>query len=419
MRKSICFVVCCLATLIPATAAIAGLGTAPYVYGFGARGIAMGAAFSALPDDSSSAFFNPAAMASLKQSHLSMGYIWGQPEFEGGPKGDTFTFDDSNRIMQINWVAKLNSMFKNNHDVALGVNLSLDDNLTAFIRFYDPEVAEGYYPMYGPYGFTLNATLGFGLLEWLYLGGGVMTTLHGDTDFALHTDLGGNTSHESTSLNADVVFAPLLALFLRFGIVDIGLSYHGRIYGQFVPINVSASADVGENELADLPMKVYFKDVYHPHRIGLGMFWHAADWVGIALDAVWYNWGDFDDEISIDDDPRAEAGHDFTDIIVPHLGLEFMAFTNFFLRTGYSYESSPINKAGTTMQVMLSNDKHIGSFGLGYTWENPPLLQQPISLDGAYAFHYLVPEDLTSNEGYEYESSGYLNMLTATLTLRY
>lgn len=408
-----------MAILVSATVAFAGLGTAPYVYGFGARGISMGGAFTALPDDSSSAFFNPAAMASLKQSHLSLSYLYGQPEFEGGPKGNTYTFDDSNRILQVNWAAKLNSMLKSNHDIAIGVNLSLDDNLTAFIRFYDPESSEGYYPMYGPYGFTLNATAGFGIVDWLYLGGGVMTTLHGDSDFSLHTDLGGNTSHESNSLNADVVFAPLLAMFLRFGIVDIGLSYHGRIWGQFVPINVSATADVGENELADLPMKVYFKDVYHPHRIGLGMFWHAADWVGIALDAVWYNWSDFDDEVAIDDGPRRNAGHEFNDNIVPHLGFEFTAFPGFFVRTGYSYEVSPINKAGTISQVMLNNDKHIGSLGLGYTWENPPLLQQPISLDGAYQVHYLVPEDLTSNEGDKYESAGYLNAVTATLTLRY
>ncbi|MDP8222364.1 MAG: outer membrane protein transport protein [Candidatus Lernaella stagnicola] len=411
---------CCLLVAVFALSpgAWAGVGGAPFAYGFGARGISMGMAYTALENDVSTAYFNPAAMARIPTSEMAFTYLYAQPEFQGGPKGDTFAFDQSNRVLQFNWVTKLNELLKSRRDIAVGLNVSLDDNGAAFIRFYDVQNSDGYYYFYGPHGFTLNFTVGFGVTDWLFLGGGVVTTLHGISTFEMKTDLAGKTSEEGTTLDSDVVFAPITSVLFHLDMVDIALTWHGRTWGQFQPIEVKAAAEVGKNELAELPMKLYFKDNYIPHRVGLGTYWRPTDWMNISADVVWHNWADFTDLIDMDDLPRDNVDLEMKDIFVPHLGLEFEAYNHFFTRAGYSFQPSPVVDGGSDFNMMLDNDKHIATAGLGYNWQNPPLLTYPVSFDAAYFFEYLMDREFET-EGQKYESSGFLNGMAATLTVRY
>jgi len=406
-------------SLIP-LAAYAGLGSIPYTYGFGARGIAMGSAYTALGGDASCAFYNPAAMASLEHSEFLMGYLYAAPQFEGGPKnGDTSTFDTANSALQVNMLVKLNEMFKSRIPFAFGFNLALDDNGAAFIRFFDIKDEQGYFYRYGESSFLLNGTLGVGITDWLFIGGGVMTTLHSDSNFYVETDLAGNTENEGIILDADVVIAPIGSLFLHFKPVDVGLTYHGQTHGEFVPITVTATAYVGPSPLADLPMKLLFKDSYFPHRVGLGALWRVTDTFKVSGDVVWYNWDRFDEEMGNDDLPRDEIDINFVDIYVPHLGLEWEATESLFLRAGYGFEDTPVDVPGSNGNVILDSPKHIASAGLGYTWVDPPVFAKPLSFDGAYFMHYLLDNELTTGDDVEYESSGIINGGVFSITLRY
>jgi long-subunit fatty acid transport protein len=411
--------ICVFGLTLAATQAFAGIGSTPYLYGFGARGLAMGTAYAALSGDTSSAYYNPAAMATLADSAMGLTYGYAAPDFDGGPKGDTFTFDHASRVVQFNLAQKLNSLLKSNHDVAFGMNISLDDNGLGFIRFNEVQDPNGQYIRYGSSSFTLNATVGFGVTEWLYLGGGVMTTLHANSQFYVNTDLGGKTSKEGIALDSDVAFSPNAAFFLRFDPVDIGGYYQGKTTGGFNPIVVNADAVVGQSPLASLPMTLYYKDNYIPHRAGLGVLVHAAKWASVTVDTVWYNWGDFDNEVANHDLPHKLVPIDFHDTYVPHLGMEFMPFERFFIRAGYGYESSPVSKGGSSLNMILDNDKHIAGFGLGYDWQEPPLLRRPLSFDVSYFGHFLVSREMESSDGVTYESSGMLNGVAGTLTLRY
>lgn len=419
MRRIVVCLCMCFTIILAASSAFAGLGSNAFNYGFGARGLGMGMAYTALSNDSSNAFFNPAMMAMLPRSELAFSYIYAQPEFQGGPKGNTFAFDASNRVVQFNWVAKLNSIFKTDRDIAIGLNVALDDNGAAFIRFYDAPNPDGYYYLYGPAGFVLNPTLGFGITEWLYLGGGVVTTLHGESGFSMNTDLTGKTTDEGTTLDSDVVFSPLLAMNFHSEFVDIAATWHGRVWGQLHPITVEAAAQVGESELAELPMELYFRDNYHPHRIALGTFWRPTDWIGVSADVAWYNWRDFGNLIETEDNPRNDVKVVFKDIFEPHIGLEFEAVEHLFLRTGYSFRDTPVDRPGNSEHMILDSPKHVATCGFGFDWQNPPLLSAPVRLDAAYFFHYLMDHELISTDRVAYESSGILNGGAATLTLRY
>ncbi len=414
------FVFLCGLTLLASTAN-AGLGGIPYLYGFGARGAAMGQAYTALADDASSAFFNPAAMAALPQSNLALSYVYAQPEFMGGQKGNEQRFDKSNRVVELNMAQKLNSLFQKDWDLAFGLNISLDDNGDGFIRFNDTQNTNGMFYRYGPTSFTLNAALGWKIQDWFYMGGGIMTTLHSKSTFFVNTDLAGHTSHQGITLDANLSLAPVGAFFFRFKPVDIGLTYHGKTVGGFQPITVNATADVGSSPLASLPMILYYKDNYMPQRLALGLGWHADQWVYATADIVYYGWGDFTHQAKIDDLPRQDIAFSFHDTFVPHLGLEFtpLAGEGFHIRAGYGYEESPVGKGGSSENMILDNSKHVTGFGLGYTFLNPSGLKYPLSLDASYLGQYLVKRQMVSTDNVKYECSGYLNGVAATLTLRY
>ena len=419
MRRATVIALLFFALLFCATTAQAALSNVVYQLGFGARGLALGSAYTALGGDASTAFFNPAAMAALEHSEIMLSYVYAAPNFTGGPVGDTFTYDTPNQDIQANMALKLNSLFKSNFPLALGLNVALDENGAGFIRFYDVQHPEGYYYMYGPSSFTLNGSLGFGLTDWLFLGGGVVTVLHGPSDFYVTTDLGGRTSKEGLNLESDTIIAPVAAAFLHFTPVDVGLTYHGKTVGSLGPVKVNATATVGDSPLTKLPMDLFYKDSYCPHRVGLGAHWRILDNFNTVGDVVWYNWKNFTDEMSTGDLPRKDKPFEFKDTFVPHIGFEYEPLEHFDLRVGYGYQETPVVDPGDSSNVILDNTKHIISAGLGYTWQNPPLLAYPITFDGAYFMHYLMHRDITTVDSAEYESSGTLNGGALSITLRY
>ncbi len=414
--------ICALAAamvLLP-LAAYAGIGSPPFAFGFGARGIGMGAAYTALSGDASCAFFNPAAMPLLDHSQIMLSYLYAAPNFRGGPSnGEKFTFDSPNKMIQTDFALKLNGLFKSSFPLSLGLNIALDDNGKAFIRFYDQPVSKGYYYRYGTASFVLNLTVGFGITDWLFLGGGALTTLHARNNMALDTDLAGNTSHQGLEVDTDTAIAPVASILLHFKPVDIGFAWHGRNSGAFGPMVVSATATVGNSPLANLPMTLYFKDNYNPDRVSGGVYWRVLDSFRIAADVAWYRWSDFSTEIKTKDMARDGYVIKFRDTWVPHLGFEYEPLQGLNLRLGYSYDQTPVVTPGTSGNVILDSTKHIGSVGIGYTWVDAPLLATPISFDAAYFIQYLVPTTLTTSDGQDFDSRGTLNGGIFSLTLRF
>ncbi|MCZ7585386.1 MAG: outer membrane protein transport protein [Deltaproteobacteria bacterium] len=137
------------------------------------------------------------------------------------------------------------------------------------------------------------------------------------------------------------------------------------------------------------------------------------------MDGVWYNWGRFDERVAEDDLPREDVKIDFVDTYVPRAGIEYNLAENFPLRLGYSYQMTPMRTPGDRTNVFLDNDRHVGSIGLGYTMEDPPVFALPVSLDAAYFHQYLVPDEYETADGFTYESEGNVNGGVVTLNLQF
>lgn len=416
--KTLCFVV--MFTMLLGTGmSVASMIHIPTTYGLSARGIAMGNAVTAITDDVGLPYFNPAAMAMTNESQLGISYMYAQPNFEGGVKGgEKDTFDVANKVVSTGIILSMDEFLKSNRKIALGLNITLDDNAQGFIRFDDLAYENGYYGRYGQASFLFNAGLGFEVVKWLYLGGGVLATLHSKTDFYVDTDLAGETKDEGMKLTADIYLAPVAALYLHFDPVSVGFAFRGEMHGEMTPIVVNASTNVGGSKLIDLPMTLYFLDSFVPASLSLGVTWRITDEFALSLVGDWYHWGNFDDVMINDDMIREDIDMDWVDTYVPRIGGEYQVVENLFLRFGYYYEQSPLRKPGSDGNYILDNDKHVGSLGLGYDLDLG-ILNYPLSIDAAYFHDYLAHRQLESADGTELESQGSLNGGIATVTLRF
>ena len=391
----------------------------PRLYGLTARSIAMGNASTALPDDPCLAYFNPAGMANTNEGKLGISYIYAQPNFDGGIKGrDRETFEVTNKALSLNIILALDELLKSNRKIAVGINAVLDDNGKAFIKFDDLHRENGYYARYGQSSFMINANFGFEVVEWFYLGAGVLTTLHADANFYTDVDLAGRTDQEGMSLDADIFFSPVGALWLNFDPVNLGLVYRGVNHGRMGPIVTEAENNVGGSKLVDLPIRLFFKDTFTPANLALGVSWHITDSLLLSVDGTWYHWGQFDEEMKKNDLPRDTIDIDMVDTYIPRIGTEYEVAENLFLRFGYSYDSTPVRKPGSQGNYILDNDKHTGALGVGYDLELG-IMNYPISLDAAFMHHYMVPNELESSDGTTLESEGNLSGGAASITFRY
>jgi len=342
-----------------------------------------------------------------------------QPSFQGGLKGGSRDeFETANKLLSTGLMFSMDEFLKSNRKIALGLNITLDDNGKAFVRFDDLIYDKGYYTRYGPASFVLNTGLGFEIFEWFYFGGGVLASLHSSADFYVDVDLGGRTEKEAMKLDADIQFAPIVSMFFKFNPVSFGMTYKGEINGQMLPIRTKAVNSVGGSKLVDLPMDLLFKDSFVPANLSLGVGWDITDSLFITLDASWNGWGRFDEVMRENDLAREDIDIDMTDTYVPRFGLEYQVVDSLYLRTGYSYEISPLQKPGSNGNYMLDNTKHIGALGVGYNLDLG-IFNYPISFDAAFFHHYLIPRDLESSDGTILESEGNLSGGTASITIRF
>ena len=109
--------------LAPACSAWAGLEHLAQMIGVLPRDIALaGAAADGFPDPAA-AYHNPAALADLPSTTMSMGYLYAQPNFLGGPAGKERSFNESNRVFSMNMGMDIGKLFLADYPIAMSINM--------------------------------------------------------------------------------------------------------------------------------------------------------------------------------------------------------------------------------------------------------------------------------------------------------
>ena len=418
-RRLVCLIAVCI--LMAASAAEASLVFVPGNYGLSARSVALGNAMTAVGDDSASNFYNPSTLGARTNHAIDLGYLYAAPAFNGGVKGADVDLDFTkvNQVGLIGLSLDLSGIFDFDHGLGLGINIAIDENLAGVLNFNEIRDERGQFARYGNSSIFVSFGLGVEIIPELYIGGGAFIGVKGKNGLVAQTDLAGSTKEEQINVEAEPMIAPIVGLYAPFHpMVTLGAVYRGKVVTSFDDINAQTQALVSDSELTTLDLVMVFKDGYVPQQAALGVSVRPIDELMLAVEGSWVNWSDFEDEVD-DSVVRDEGGLHTRDIYIPRLGIEWTAYENLYIRFGYYWEDTPFSKPGLGNTAILDNEKHVGSFGVGYDVTQIPFLSQPLTIAATYFHQYLVPRTVESQDGTKYESSGNLNGVAGTITLRF
>ncbi len=399
-------------------AARASMMNAPDVYGITAKAMGMGNAMTACPADISDAYFNPAGLALLDASEISLGYIYADPYLQISTQGQTYNdITPLNRIGEIGYALNLSRLL--NRQVVLAQELSVDNNLRTLAEFDDSASPNGNFFRYGYTNLMLLTSLGVNIYKWLYAGYGIGAYLGANTVMATNTDLAGHTSDSSITLLTNGKFSSVAGILLTplGGMVTVGLTYReGHIFN-LGPISANANATVGGSTLSSLPLNLYFKDGFVPTQWALGVGFRPSDRLRVLFDLTYYQWSWLNKLVSSGDYTKTGINLNMKDTYAPRLGVEVQPLDNLYARIGYQYLPSPLHGA-TGVLNWVDSPQQVWSIGAGYNL-TPLSPEYPVRIDAVYQYHYLNKTSFPFSSGYSAQAKGDINTLGVTLTMKF
>jgi len=368
------------------------------IYGLGSRASAMGGAFTAVADDFSAVYYNPAGLmhqhtlekpfAGRKGIKFDFGYVYGEPRFyiqdrgkekqtedygstTGPYLGVTFDPEDFHRTFRRKVFA-----------FGLAVYIPVD-HLLYYGRYW-PE--ERRYPFFYDYSmrFVLLPGIGVEILPAFSIGVGlqVLARLHTDTTGTVDVNIQKLLSPESLFQgrirllpgevhlgefeDLTLNLAPIVGIqyrpskTIRFGFVYRGENYIND-FGLTNPV-------INLGNILRFPQGYQFKFVrfFTPHEFVVGIAsrpWHR--WL-FSVDVGWYKWSEF---MHIEAHKPEPA---FKDTWLPRLGVEYTVREWLLVRAGYFFYDSPVPEQRSSLTNFLDNDRHVVSVGSELIVADPP-----------------------------------------------
>lgn len=405
-------------------------------YGFSARAVARGSAFTALGFDYDAAYYNPANVLSRKRVHLGFGLDFVAPRTDFRVAAGTFDpiAPDTNLGFHLGFSTPIGGIFDN----VLGFGLAFFHPLTAGtnVSSVDPSRPWWYRYQSLPDKLVLAAGLAVEPLPWLRLGVGaqLLAALDGTVDAGVSLTEGRFLS-ESIDLEVVPRLGPTLGLALGpLAGLRLGATYRGALELDYrLPVRV----DIEQVGLLDVLVEGV--SLYTPHQLAFGLGWESAPapepgWsaeLGLTLE-LWSHAPPagahflltIDDRHLQPNDPAGEPDRIIdvqgeriplgaVDTLTPRAGVEWRPDAQWALRAGYFYRPThlpdPVYQTNT-----LDASAHVLSVGGGVMFGDPTGDQAaPLSLDLALQWTWLtdrsvVKDPLAGSPQGAYQAGGHI-----------
>jgi len=379
-------------------------------FGFGARGPAMGNAQTAASIDAGAHYYNPGILATFEEIRINFGYQLADP---GLTINDLDTNVNRSRGIAagISVPGQLGGV-----KLAFGAGIFLPDDHVSRTRTLQGDQPRFIVYDNRPQRIFLAANASVQLTDELFVGAGIGYLSATSGGIVLAGRLGFPDALDSDlalaiDVDLETVRYAQAGLFYRaLSWLDLGLAYRGGFVLN-VDLAVRIEGDIGPDgappvvEDGFIDVMTSFQDLFQPEQFALGAQARLGDDVLIAFDLVWHRWSEFGNPTSAIDiqfdlkdfnelvdfpNPPPLPDANFHDIVVPHLGVEWVVargrHTRWATRAGYVFEPSPAPKQ-TGETNFVDTNKHTASLGLGLELrELTEVLPLPFEIDlyGAY-----------------------------------
>ena len=368
-------------------------------HGFGTRAIGMGGAFTAVADDVSAIYYNPAGLAQVQGHQAHFEYLFVKPEIyvKTGTNPKQMFVDKWTKAPLAGIMIDLSSAIKLSRRIVVGWAGYFPDNMKSVYKvrygtFYDP-----FFPQYGDsstdQSIMLMTDAAVEILPWLLVGGGINLQIHGQyVNMQVAVDLLGRPVVEQSRSDMEVTteIYPLAGILLKpTDRLRIGFAW--RQCMEFIVsggMKMRMKLVVGPEQVlpVPLPLDVPAQGHYRPEQYALGVAYQVTDTLLLAADLTYYDWRPYQDEATRPLNPPMK------NIFVPRVGMEYSVRKELALRLGYSFKESPLRQQQEGSAAnLLDNDIHAVSLGAGVFWDLFGVLGKPAQWSVFYQLQVLSP----------------------------
>lgn len=373
-------------------------------FGASPRAIAMGNAYTAVADDWSAVFYNPAGLSQVKDLETTVGVLYAHPSldvsFDGGGETELRAFPgqvggakDVGALIA-GWVIPIDRFLSKELPIPIRFgaalvlpNFSANTVSVAPDRF-PQDVIFNDRNNYMSFHMGLSARI----LPVLSVGIGVMLAQSAMVEFYEGYNTTDAISIDSRfgtpAITAGILFRP--SEILRFGV-----SYHQEVderetlvTGRMIeyPTLTDASFFIIDREEREIGAGGYW-----PQGITFGGAWKISQRWLLSASFSWFEWSSY---ISPNGLNPLSA---FEDTYVPRVGVEYRLTKTFDLRAGFAWEPTPVT-AQPAGYNPVGNDRLVNSVGCGWSFSDPlGLIEAPVDLD--FVFQFQMMQSRTVSEG--------------------
>lgn len=386
--------------LVPASAH----ATALELYGFGPRASAMGMAATASVDGAEALYYNPAAVASLENIRLSVGYRF-------SPTKLTINGEE------------IGSRQVRSTELGLGFGLSTFGRKSGLaIALHVPDaglyavrlrpVSSPQFVLVDPRRDRIHVMAGFAIspIDKVEIGAGA--SLLSDTLAKLSINQG---AEETGEIDAQLIPTNTLHAGLRVGPwagTRIGLAYREE-HISILSFPSELNANLGG---VDGTVTIYSRTFtyFTPRQLALGGSWDGGAWT-LSGDLVWSQWSGMRDPagrgriVIIDRSynlPSESPGHEpedpgFKDTIAPRVGTEVRlrqaTSSPVRVRFGAAFDPTPAPTPSPSRNL-IDSDRVTVTGGVGVTFKNPRLLTGPFDIDLHATYSKMADRTIVRND---------------------
>ncbi len=438
MGKRLLIILICLVGMAPQAWA-SGLAD---TYGFGSRPIALGGAFTAVADDYSAAYYNPAGLAQNTGSSMTLDFIYASPDIEVknmiGQDLVTLSADGSVvrnnpteyrggrgldlQVPIIGATFDINALFHNKAlpNMQMGLCLAPGEQGDVLYRIHSFPPDQPHFLRYGDNISRINIVIGLSIEaipEMLYLGAGVQSMLAGDGVIYMdRVTMGLNPQNlypasqaEISSMMKNHAHAGALLTLLDQKL-KIGLAARPEFELIVDPTTALMSLTMPVVNEVDLTMLMGMLAYYTPAEVAAGLAYDAEKWM-VSADLTWQQWSKYEyspgdktifNPVNVNDSVVAqgiESGKpEFNDTFNLKLGFEYRINEMASVMCGYGYQPSPVPDQSYKISNYIDMDKHILSAGASYSFYLPFLgIKEPLKLAGTIQYQMFDDLEVVKN----------------------
>ncbi len=417
--------------MLAALAAPAIASGFPDTYGFGIRAMAMGNAFTAVADDFSAVYYNPAGLSQKSGHEVELNVMYGAPQFEVTTlSGQKLVTVDTNGYIRTDPTEAMSG-----HDLKLavpligavldvsrvvpvlpmnvrfGVGVSMPQGFDSSYQMHDYPPDQPHFIRYGDNIDRMVLNLGIGIEcveDLLHLGLGTYVMLGGPGMFFVDDQQDILQAYQNEVVaQAEFVptwsFEPVAGILVTpfDGKLKLGLSYAAAGEVDMGPVHILSRMVIGGSLHVGIPMTLDINCFYTPAQTRMGLAVDLDNFL-ISLDVAHQQWSKYDysetdkhhynianayDPIN---NPRGYVGietgsPDFDDTVNISLGGEYRINQDASLLMGFSHVPTPVPSQSGRISNYLDADKKVYSLGASYTF-HPKIMHPPVKITGVLQY---------------------------------